>query len=505
MPARRPPYLRITSIASWPLYPILIAFIWVMATLMDSGIRLQSAVRPLVVVPLLAVLVLVVSIAVVRGRHRAGALAGVVVVLLISRDLSRLALGVVGAAAIALAIVLVQRIWRRQLRSERLTIAANAASTMLLLVIVAQGLVNGTVLAWGADLTARPPVVAPVDGDPPDIYLILLDGYPRADIVREALGGDNARFLDELGTRGFTVDPDAHSGYMYTDLAVSSMLHGQHLDNISGLDDVIDGTQLPARGRQVLNEAPLLDVFSRHGYTLIANAQAWDEPSVWRVHHLIEGSGLNEVERYLLLHSLPGVAWQSLEPSLPQDVMRPWVEDAFSFIPEAAALEVPGPKFVFAHVPSPHFPIVFTRDGGTADPDFAYDHPDQVPPSAQAGTREAYLEQVAYLNGRLLDLLDIGAIPPDAIVLIMSDHGPEFGLDWDDGGASDLTTRFASLFAARAPGGTFERGQAVTGVLVRLLNSVLDESLDEPDDRFFVSASSPKYATLTEVPNPWED
>jgi hypothetical protein len=61
------------------------------------------------------------------------------------------------------------------------------------------------------------------------------------------------------------------------------------------------------------------------------------------------------------------------------------------------------------------------------------------------------------------------------------------------------------LFAARAPDGVFGDRQSVTGVLVRLLDHLGLASLDDLDDRFFTSEQFPKYATMSEVENPWSD
>jgi len=506
MPARRPPYLRIPSIASWPLYPVVLAISWVLATVVDSGVRLHATLRVLIAVPLLAAVLLLASIAILRHTHRAGVLAAAVLVLLASRDFTRLGLAVVGIVAVAVAVLVLRRIRTRPLHLDQLTVAGNVLSVLLLATVIVQGIANGALPAWVGDVSEQPPAVGAAAGSgQQDIYLILLDGYPRSDTVRDVLAGNNTAFLEQLEARGFRIDADAHSGYQYTDLAVSSMLHGRHLVDIAELDYVIAGARLPALGRHVLNQAPMLEQIADRGYTLFANAQAWDEPAIRRVHRFSEASGLNEFERHVLLESLPGAVWQAVDPGVRQDLMRPWVDDAFAFVEVAAGEELDGPRFVFAHVPSPHFPIVYTADGSPADPGFGTDHPNQVTSFTLAQTKEAYLGQVENLNRRLLALLDSRSIADDAIVIVMSDHGPEFGLDWENGAESDLRTRHATLFAARAPAGVFRPGQDVTSILVRVLNSVVGAAIAEPSDRFFANASSPKYATLTEIADPWSD
>src|SRR6185503_19325396 len=80
--------------------------------------------------------------------------------------------------------------------------------------------------------TGRPagPVEAPADA--PDIYLILLDGYPRADTLQAAIGMDNAPFLARMEALGFDVAERAHSNYNRTALTVTSMLNAKLIDDL---------------------------------------------------------------------------------------------------------------------------------------------------------------------------------------------------------------------------------------------------------------------------------
>jgi hypothetical protein len=75
--------------------------------------------------------------------------------------------------------------------------------------------------------------------------------------------------------------------------------------------------------------------------------------------------------------------------------------------------QIPGPKYVHAHIINPHPPYVFNADG-TLNPD-AEDTPE----------REGYPAQLAYLEPRILDavqkILDESEQPP--IIIVEGDHG----------------------------------------------------------------------------------
>ncbi len=68
-------------------------------------------------------------------------------------------------------------------------------------------------------------------GDPrPDIYIIVLDGYARNDVLREIYAFDNSNFTDALLQRGFYVSENSHSNYMQTPLSFASFLNYSHID-----------------------------------------------------------------------------------------------------------------------------------------------------------------------------------------------------------------------------------------------------------------------------------
>jgi hypothetical protein len=71
----------------------------------------------------------------------------------------------------------------------------------------------------------------------------------------------------------------------------------------------------------------------------------------------------------------------------------------------------PGPVFVFAHIVSPHKPFVFGPNGETV--------------AEETDEKTAYRDQVAYLNSRILPLLQKiisnSSTPP--IIIVQGDHG----------------------------------------------------------------------------------
>lgn len=94
-------------------------------------------------------------------------------------------------------------------------------------------------------------------------------------------------------------------------------------------------------------------------------------------------------------------------------------------------------------------------------------------------------------------------MPSDAVVILMSDHGPEFGLDWYDGAASDLRTRFGAFFAARSSSVEYPSDVIVSEALLTALRELGHTPLPRLEDRYFVTGAYDKLATLREIPDPW--
>ncbi len=83
----------------------------------------------------------------------------------------------------------------------------------------------------------------------PDIYLIILDGYARNDVLRDIYAFENTNFTDDLAQRGFFIAERSHSNYLQTPLSFTSFLNYSHIDT---------ATQL--LGDKSINRLPLINL-----------------------------------------------------------------------------------------------------------------------------------------------------------------------------------------------------------------------------------------------------
>ncbi|MBA3430557.1 MAG: hypothetical protein H0U16_03630, partial [Actinobacteria bacterium] len=107
--------------------------------------------------------------------------------------------------------------------------------------------------------------------------------------------------------------------------------------------------------------------------------------------------------------------------------------------------------FLFAHLLSPHVPFVFDRNGHIPEPSCRPDCNRYRLRADEAGIstdefQASYADQVHYLNGRILGVVDsILEASPDAVIVLFSDHGVRY--------TAEITDEwYSTFFAARTPG-----------------------------------------------------
>ncbi len=121
-------------------------------------------------------------------------------------------------------------------------------------------------------LRPAPPPVAAGSTDP-DIYLVLLDGHTRSDVMGDVFGSDESAFIGALEADGFKVAHASRSNYTNTSETLSSMFSATHLRDMPSMAGLIAGTEArPAGGvvREAINDNATLDLLHGRGYEVEA-------------------------------------------------------------------------------------------------------------------------------------------------------------------------------------------------------------------------------------------
>lgn len=247
----------------------------------------------------------------------------------------------------------------------------------------------------------------------PDIYYVILDAYPRADVLNQ-YGYDNGQFIQDLKDMGFYVAACSQSNYSNTAPSLTSSLNMDYLQTLSATirpeEDDLWGTF------KMLDENAARASAVNMGYktTSFASGFLWAE---WRdadVFIAPPDGPMTEFETTVLLSSYARTL-NDLGYVNVSDIHAERFRTRTRLILEsfdALALQ-PGPKFVFIHLIVPHAPFAFDENGNPANPN-------------QFRGNDGYVTQVKFINKFILPGLRtlIEKSPQPPVIILQGDHGP---------------------------------------------------------------------------------
>jgi hypothetical protein len=501
------------------LHPVLLAAAFVLNIALGNEVEVAGIVRPLAVAMTFASLLTLAAWAVIRNRWD-GALVATVLLLALATPVpayrawevlapllgpagTLAAFGMMLTLLLGVPAVLALRALRRGRPVPRPGPGGlNAFAILLLAVVVLSGTLPRVPAAIG-QLAERPVEVdVPTPAEPPpNIVVILLDGYPRADILQRRLGIDNSAFLAELRNLGFDVADDSRSNYEFTGLTLASMFQMRYLDEVPRLQPLI-GT--PGAHHDAVRDAAAdgsaFTAMRAAGYEVVLAPPDWEHAKLRSAgDRILEHGQLTDLERTALgrtwLLDLVTVVAPNIFTEQERDLLVAQLDDLDAF----AAAPPAEPTFLFIHVPGPHAPQVVDANGDPvrlAARQIGADNPAELGVSREEYER-GYAEEVAYMNRRVLAAVErLQATDPMATIIIMSDHGYT-----QEPMASDPEARFGNLFAAYTPGvpGLFADAPTPVNVFAILLNAQLGTSLPVHEDGYFLSADEFDPLLLTEA------
>lgn len=327
-------------------------------------------------------------------------------------------------------------------------------------------------------------------GSRPDIYLIILDAYGREDVLAGLYNIDNQPFLDYLDGKGFYIASESHTNYIQTVFSIPSVLNFKYID-VAG-----EGVNGADYFRGLVKDNRIMSVLKGCGYQTVAIESGFfftNQPDV-DVYYS-RGNDLNVFENLLLSSSPWEVVSDQLglePPAESYEAQRRRV--LYSFRRLETLARTPGPKFVFAHIISPHPPFVFDAEGRPVEPNRGYSIGDGEDFAGDLDEyRTGYADQVQFVNQRLERainaILSRSATPP--VIIIQGDHGPGSRLNWTSPGGSCLWERASILNAYYLPGaGKEQLYPSITPVnsFRIILNAYFGAQLEQlPDRAYFTS------------------
>lgn len=282
----------------------------------------------------------------------------------------------------------------------------------------------------------------------PNIYYIILDRYCRQDNLAEFYDFDNSEFIEFLENRGFYVAAESNANYLCTAQSLASSLNMRHL---TFLTDVM--------GRKSDNWLPVYRMLQHHEVGRVLKSIGYKyEHYGSRWHPTSRNMYADKNHNVSVLPEFSALVFRT---TLFYPVFRLFgLYDSHRVIKYKRVLcqlgeisripEIREPTFVFVHFLLPHDPYVFKDNG-----EFKTESEEK-----RMGKKENYLEQIAFVNSRIEQLVDKLLTDSDTppIIIIQSDEGEyperrgEAAADWRNADEAQLRHKMGILNAYYLPG-----------------------------------------------------
>ena len=415
------------------IYPFLIAIYPVLAlrNFNSDYVDFSAIARSLVLVFLLALLIWAVTFAIFRKVELTGVITSLVMLIILGYGHIYLQIEksfgpprhsvlsiLLGGSFIVLSWLLIKRPSTAQTVSQFL---ANVA-VILILMTLGQMIVRDAQAVRAAksiSQTDQAPTANKAHAGHPDIYVLLLDGHGRTDVLQEEFGYDDSSFIQSLTDMGFYVAQCSQSNYASTRYSLTSMFQMDYIQIVDGEE------QVPA-----LKDTPVLQTLRADGYKVITFENSasghfdFGEDLRYSRNQLAFGAmdlsgGLNEFEKTMLSTTIARMPLDTeIIPSFNETTITRLefyehylqVNYILKKLPETTQL--PGPKFVFAHILVPHIPQVFTPDGGFRFP--------------EDKSKNGYRDNAEFIDKAILPVIQqiLADSPTPPVIIVMGDHGP---------------------------------------------------------------------------------
>lgn len=462
--------------AAIALQPVAFAVGAVLSRFVQWPMPVGDLPRPLIVVTVLSMVIWAVAYLVSRSAPWA-AIAASAFILLGLRD--PLPGGVMAAIAIwILLIAILRRVQHRpSFPQPRAWTIARATG---IFGVAFAGMMAFT--AWQTHAAGIPDADYPeyvlAGTETPNVYLILLDGYPSPTTLETTFDIDIGPFLGDLEELGFAVAPDARSNYSNTWLTMASLLNGAYVnDFLPG--DVPDDPDAQTRWLQsAIQESAVVEAMANRGYTVRSTRTPVGSTGLTERSEVLNDGGITDFEVNLLV----GSPWV-----LPlSDPIGNWLlelkeADVRGALQHTASLaRDDGPHLMVTEIQSPHTPFALGFGAGRASLPACHPRCALWSPTVEElmmgldEYRDRLIVEVEELNRLVLDAMtDLVAQDPEAVVILFSDHGLRYSF-------ADSAEFFETLLVARTPGhpDLFPGDESPVNLMRRIMRAYFGASLD---------------------------
>ncbi len=444
----------ISKLIKFPFYPIFFSLFPVLTMFSGNVTETEKwmVLRPIIVSMLIAGLILGISYGIFRSINKAAVFTLVSLVIFFTYgqiyNLDTASSAILSAIlrhrymiAFSLVVLVVTAILLFRRKLGAINFPANLITLVLIILplvrIISQN--TQTVVTNRQMLTVTSSAVPALDltmpAEPPDIYYIVLDAYARQDVIQNRFDFDNSGFLDALKSEGFYIGDCSRSNFAQTLLSLNSSLNMSYIQDIKPVLKNIP--ELTA----ALNNNIVYTNLRNAGYELITFDTNFQEGNILNTDVYLSFQKDQLFEKYFEgLQSFEMMFYDSTalklmfeyQHMLPPNI-RGFMNAPYSKMRQAIFYELDKmkdlpasskPVIVHTHIISPHPPAKFDSNGDPVDGQKYFSLNADLTSKRTFG-KNAYVEEVKYLNKRVLEIIkDIKSkAERPVVIIIQGDHG----------------------------------------------------------------------------------
>jgi hypothetical protein len=349
--------------------------------------------------------------------------------------------------------------WRlsasRLLSVDRLLLAVAGVLVAFTLVSIVPNEISTASAAPPPDFAAGRVLATTTDAPKRDVYWLIFDRYASARGLELQFGVKND-LVPWLRDQGFKVLDDSHANYLTTALSLSTTSNIRHLEDLTA--GTTPGASFRDRVYGSLQNSVVAQQFKALGYRYYHLGSWWGPTRVDSGADVNDNAaGASDFSSVLLEESAVPLALKALGTA-EETFSKNFQHGRYELQTLNSLRDVPGPKFVWAHVLLPHPAYVFDTDGSYMT----------SAESKHLGEAGAWKRQFEYTNAQLRSFISgLLALPEDKrpIIILQADEGHRFnvkatdegedkgGFDWKTATPEQLEIKFGIMNAWYVPGG----------------------------------------------------
>ena len=253
----------------------------------------------------------------------------------------------------------------------------------------------------------------------PDIYYIILDGYPGKTSLENVSGYDNREFISNLQKQGFFIQEKSYANYPHTFLSLPSILNMKYLDDIT---TNLNGTDSQAIPYEIGSNNEVMNFIKSQGYLTVSFDSGWGFTRDMKSADL-KLCGDNKIFNSEFMITL--VKNSMLNPIYVKVFETDKAESILCVFEELPKIKerTDQPIFAFAHIFSPHPPYIFGANGEIRNLENIDPHLE----TTENLDKEAFVNQLIFVNKKITQVVnELLNSENQPIIIIQSDHGTAF-------------------------------------------------------------------------------